>query len=131
MEYFGGLWVLRLCSGLLWFVTRNGTEEEPLDKYYEYFALVNYPENHERRKFQYHFYKGHINDEVVIGVSVVMLSQIISTVILGYALKESRKMSLLYGILFCAPFTFASLPIWPIAIVHTALALGALSFVFS
>ncbi|KPU77216.1 uncharacterized protein Dana_GF27140, isoform B [Drosophila ananassae] len=94
-------------------------------------SYVNYPENHERRKFQYHFYKGHINDEVVIGVSVVMLSQIISTVILGYALKESRKMSLLYGILFCAPFTFASLPIWPIAIVHTALALGALSFVFS
>ncbi|KAH8275137.1 hypothetical protein KR026_000490 [Drosophila bipectinata] len=94
-------------------------------------SYVNYPENHERRRFKYHLFKGRINDEVVIGISVVMLCQILSTVFLVFAFDESRNMFLIYGIVFCLPFAFASLPVWPIAVTHVSLALMTLSFYFS
>ncbi|KAH8319818.1 hypothetical protein KR074_006989, partial [Drosophila pseudoananassae] len=78
-------------------------------------SYVNYPENHERRRFKYHLFEGRINEEIVIGISVVMLCQILSTVFLVLAFEESRNMFLVYGIVFCVPFAFASLPVWPIA----------------
>ncbi|KAH8369498.1 hypothetical protein KR200_001110 [Drosophila serrata] len=81
-------------------------------------CYVNYPPGHEKRKFMYHTFHGTINQDVLIGISVVMVCQIISSVILCLALKEYRSTFLVFGIFFSMPFPVACLPVWPLASMY-------------
>ncbi|KAH8254989.1 hypothetical protein KR038_011899, partial [Drosophila bunnanda] len=78
-------------------------------------CYVNYPPDHEKRQFIYHTFHGTINQDVLIGISVVVVCQIISSVVLCFALKESRSKCLVYGVVLSMPFPCACLPVWPLA----------------
>ncbi|XP_017033233.1 uncharacterized protein [Drosophila kikkawai] len=91
-------------------------------------CYVYYPPNHQKRKFKYHTFYGTINQDVLIGISVVMVCQIISSVLLCLALKEYKNQFLFYGIFLSMAFPCACLPVWPLAVAHVSLALWALSY---
>ncbi|KAH8254319.1 hypothetical protein KR032_009458, partial [Drosophila birchii] len=79
-------------------------------------CYVNYPLGHEKRKFKYHVYYGTINQDVLIGISLVMVCQIISSVLLCLALKAaSLAICLPYGVSVSMAFPCACLPVWPLA----------------
>ncbi|XP_017051736.1 uncharacterized protein LOC108095226 isoform X2 [Drosophila ficusphila] len=81
-------------------------------------------------QFKYHTFPGSINRDIVIGVTVVMLCQIISTISLCLSLNQSKRICLVYGIVFSMTFPCACLPLWPLAVTHISIALVALSYYF-
>lgn len=54
------------------------------------FPSVNYPFDHQRRQFKYHTFAGTIDKDVVMGITVVMLCQIVSSILLCFALDEVK-----------------------------------------
>ncbi|XP_016958004.1 uncharacterized protein LOC108030000 [Drosophila biarmipes] len=93
-------------------------------------CYVNYPPDHPKRMFKYHTFPGTIDYDIVIGVTVVMLCLIVSSILLCLALNESRRICLIYGIFISVTFPCACLPAWPLAVTHVTLALVVLSYYF-
>ncbi|XP_032570232.1 uncharacterized protein LOC116800308 [Drosophila sechellia] len=93
-------------------------------------CYVNYPPDHQRRQFKYHTFAGTIDKDIVMGITVVMLCQILSSILLCFALDEKKRTCLIYGIFISLAFPFACLPVWPLAVTHVSLVLVALSYYF-
>uniref|UniRef100_A0A6P4E8V7 Uncharacterized protein LOC108041155 n=1 Tax=Drosophila rhopaloa TaxID=1041015 RepID=A0A6P4E8V7_DRORH len=93
-------------------------------------CYLNYPPEHEKRQFQYHTFSGSINQDIVIGITVVMLCQILSTILLCLALNEAKRKCFFYGIFISMAFPCACLPVWPLAVTHVSIVLIALSYYF-
>ncbi|XP_043645307.1 uncharacterized protein LOC122614727 [Drosophila teissieri] len=93
-------------------------------------CYVNYPPEHQRRQFKYHTFAGTIDRDIVIGTTVVMLCQIVSSILLCFALNEKKRICLIYGIFMSMTFPCACLPVWPLAVTHVSLVLIVLSYYF-
>ncbi|XP_039483344.1 uncharacterized protein LOC120446439 [Drosophila santomea] len=93
-------------------------------------SYVNYPTDHQRRKFKYHTFAGTIDRDIVIGTTIVMLCQIVASILLCFALNQKKRICLIYGIFMSMIFPCACLPVWPLAVAHVTLVLIVLSYYF-
>ncbi|KAI8037291.1 uncharacterized protein LOC128255813 isoform X1 [Drosophila gunungcola] len=93
-------------------------------------CFFNYPPEHEKRQFKYHTFSGRINQDIVIGITMVMFLQILSTILLCLALNGTKRKCFIYGIFISMAFPCACLPVWPLAVAHVSIALAALSYYF-